>query len=254
MLISRSDRGLIANWWFTVDRLLLSAVCVLIAAGVLFSMAASPPVAARLGLDHFHFFDRQLLYVFPALAVMTATSMLDLKTARRLCLAIFAAGIALMVAAILTGPEIKGAHRWIDIGPINLQPSEIVKPAFVVMVAWFLAEAARRPDTPGLAIAWGLLPTTSSVESLSFRRHSPGSIARTESGLQVMSPGGLAVFFQATLAAATKSSAVVPGFFSNSKQRAAAATSSKRDEETPATFCPARRAAALAIRNSPDPP
>ena len=60
-----------------------------------------------------------------------------------------------MVAAILTGPEIKGAHRWIDIGPINLQPSEIVKPAFVVMVAWFLAEAARRPDTPGLAVAWG---------------------------------------------------------------------------------------------------
>jgi cell division protein FtsW len=155
MLISRSDRGLIANWWFTVDRLLLSAVCVLIAAGVLFSMAASPPVAARLGLDHFHFFDRQLLYVFPALAVMIATSMLDLRSARRLCLGVFAVGIALMVAALFVGPEIKGAHRWIDIGPLNLQPSEIVKPAFVVMVAWFLAEAARRPETPGLPIAWG---------------------------------------------------------------------------------------------------
>ena len=53
MLISRSDRGLIANWWFSVDKVLLGCVLVLMASGVLFSMAASPPVAARLGLDHF---------------------------------------------------------------------------------------------------------------------------------------------------------------------------------------------------------
>jgi cell division protein FtsW len=86
---------------------------------------------------------------------MIATSMLDLKAARRICLGVFILGIALMVAALFFGPEIKGAHRWIDIGPLNLQPSEVVKPAFVVMVAWFLAEAARRPDTPGLPIAWG---------------------------------------------------------------------------------------------------
>jgi cell division protein FtsW len=58
MLISRSDKGLIADWWFTVDRLLLGCVLVLMAAGVLFSMAASPPVAARIGLDHFHFFSQ----------------------------------------------------------------------------------------------------------------------------------------------------------------------------------------------------
>ncbi|MFO1089168.1 MAG: putative lipid II flippase FtsW [Hyphomicrobiales bacterium] len=154
MLISRSDRGLIARWWFTVDRALLSAVTLLIAAGVLFSMAASPPVAARLGLPNFHFFDRQLMYVLPALLVMIGTSMLDLKSARRVSLAVFILGIGLMLAAITIGPEIKGAHRWIDIGPINLQPSEIVKPAFVVMAAWFLAEASRKADVPGMPIAW----------------------------------------------------------------------------------------------------
>ena len=64
MLISRSDRGLIADWWFSVDKVLLGCVLVLMASGVLFSMAASPPVAARLGLEHFHFFKRQLL-LFP---------------------------------------------------------------------------------------------------------------------------------------------------------------------------------------------
>lgn len=150
MLISRSDRGLIADWWFTVDRVVLGCVLMLMAAGVLFSMAASPPVAARIGLDHFHFFTRQFIYLVPAVLVLLATSMLSPASARRLALVTFVAGLGAMVAAILIGPEIKGAQRWLDLGPVNVQPSEFVKPAFVVCTAWFLAEGSRRPDMPGL--------------------------------------------------------------------------------------------------------
>ena len=156
MLISRADKGLIADWWFTVDRVILGCVLMLMAAGVLFSMAASPPVAARIGLDHFHFFTRQLVYLFPAAIVLLAASMLTIPTARRLALLVFVGGLGAMVAAILWGPEIKGAHRWLDLGPLNVQPSEFVKPAFAVCVAWFLAEGTRRPDMPGLWIAFGL--------------------------------------------------------------------------------------------------
>lgn len=156
MLISRADKGLIADWWFTVDRVVLGCVLMLMAAGVLFSMAASPPVAARIGLDHFHFFTRQLVYLFPAVIVLLAASMLTIQTARRLALLVFVAGLGAMVAAILWGPEIKGAHRWLDLGPLNVQPSEFVKPAFAVCIAWFLAEGTRRPDMPGLWIAFGL--------------------------------------------------------------------------------------------------
>ena len=156
MLISRADRGLIATWWFTADRLLLTCVLLLMAAGVLFSMAASPPVAARLGLGHFHFFERQLAFLAPAVVVLLATSLLNVTAARRLSLAVYAVGMGLMVAAIQFGPEIKGAHRWIDVGSVNLQPSEFVKPAFVVMAAWFLAEQVRRPDMPGWLFAWAL--------------------------------------------------------------------------------------------------
>ena len=54
-----------------------------------------------------------------------------------------------MVAALFWGPEIKGAHRWINLGPLNLQPSEFAKPGFVIVAAWFLAEQTRRPDMPG---------------------------------------------------------------------------------------------------------
>ncbi len=156
MLISRSDRGLIANWWFSVDKVLLGCVLVLMASGVLFSMAASPPVATRLGLDHFHFFTRQLVFLVPAAIVLVLTSLLSPSQARRMCIMTFMAGLAAMLLAIFVGPEIKGAHRWLDLGPINVQPSEFAKPAFVVAVAWFLAESIRRPDMPGLWVSFAM--------------------------------------------------------------------------------------------------
>ncbi|CAN5152312.1 putative peptidoglycan glycosyltransferase FtsW [soil metagenome] len=156
MLIGRSDRGMLATWWFTVDRLLLSAVLLLMAAGVLISMAASPPVAERLGLDSFHFFKNQLFYLIPATFVLVGTSLLDPKQARRVSLYVLIATLGLMAAALYVGPEIKGAHRWIELGPLNLQPSEVAKPAFIVMVAWFLAEHTRKPEMPGHLLAFAV--------------------------------------------------------------------------------------------------
>ncbi|MGI9462787.1 MAG: FtsW/RodA/SpoVE family cell cycle protein, partial [Aestuariivirgaceae bacterium] len=156
MLIRRTDRGLLASWWFTVDWLLLTAVLLLMAAGVMFSLAASPPVAARIGLDNFHFFTRQLIFAAPATIVLLAASFLTPALVRRVCLGVFVTGIALMALALFIGPEIKGAHRWLDLGPFNLQPSELLKPSFVVAAAWLMAEGIRRPDMPGRSLAWSL--------------------------------------------------------------------------------------------------
>ena len=157
MLLNRSDRGLLAQWWFTVDRGLMSAVMLLMAAGVLVSMAAGPPVAERIGLDSFHFFRSQLAFLAPALAVLVTLSFFTLAQARRTGVVLFGVAIALMVAALVWGPEINGAHRWINVGPVGLQPSEFAKPGFVVLAAWFLAEHARRPEMPGHAVAFLLV-------------------------------------------------------------------------------------------------
>ena len=150
MLLGRSDRGLLAQWWFTVDRGLMSAVLLLMAAGVLISMAASPPVAERIGLDSFHFFKSQLVFLGPAVLVLVGMSFLDQRQARRAGFGMFVMSILLMIAALKFGPEIKGAHRWINVGPIGLQPSELAKPGFVVVAAWLLAEHTKRPEVPGL--------------------------------------------------------------------------------------------------------
>ena len=156
MLLNRSHRGLLAQWWFTVDRGLMSAVLLLMAMGVLISMAASPPVAERIGVEPFHFFRNQLMFLFPAIAVFVGVSFLDQKQARRAALGLLLLGLALMVAALQWGPEIKGAHRWINLGSINLQPSELAKPGFVVMAAWFLSSSTSRGNWAGLVMSFVL--------------------------------------------------------------------------------------------------
>ena len=156
MLISRSDRGTLARWWFTIDRPLISAVLLLMSMGVLISMAASPPVAERIGLDSFHFFKSQLFYLFFAVICLITLSFFDTGWVRRASFLGFVGALILMAAALFFGPEIKGAHRWINFGPINLQPSEFAKPCYVVAASWFLAEKTRRPDMPGHVIAYAM--------------------------------------------------------------------------------------------------
>jgi len=155
--LGRADRSALAEWWWTVDRVLLAAILCLAVFGIVFSMAASPPVALKLGLDQFYFVKRQGLFLGVGFGVMVATSLLDVRQMRRLALIIFVVGIAMMVVALSQGSEIKGARRWFEIAGFSLQPSEFVKPAFVLLAAWLFAEGKRRPDIPGAAVATGLL-------------------------------------------------------------------------------------------------
>jgi len=73
---------------------------------------------------------------------------------------VYLVGVVLCLMALKFGPEIKGAHRWIGLGSFGIQPSEFVKPAFVVLSAWAFSEGARRKDMPGALLALLLLPAT----------------------------------------------------------------------------------------------
>ncbi|MEE1609982.1 FtsW/RodA/SpoVE family cell cycle protein [Microvirga sp. CF3016] len=159
-MVSRAERSAFGDWWWTVDRLLLAGLAILMLAGLVFLMAGGPPVAERLGLSTFHFVNRQVMFLVPALAIMIPVSFLSLRHIRRLALLVYAVGMVLILLAFQYGPEIKGAHRWIMIGPLGLQPSEFVKPAFVVLSAWAFSEGARRKDVPGTLLAFLLLPAT----------------------------------------------------------------------------------------------
>jgi cell division protein FtsW len=136
---------------------MLGALIALMLGGVVLSFAGSPPVAERLGYDSLHFVERHIAFFFPALAVMIGTSFLDPRNARRVATIVLVVAVVLMLATLFVGFEVKGARRWINFAGITLQPSEFMKPAFVVVAAWLFAENARRKDIPGNIFAIILL-------------------------------------------------------------------------------------------------
>ncbi|MGL4243572.1 MAG: FtsW/RodA/SpoVE family cell cycle protein, partial [Beijerinckiaceae bacterium] len=114
-MASRAEPGLFSNWLWTVDKLLIGAIGLLMLCGIVFGLAASPSVAEKLGLQTFHFVHRQALYLVPAVCVMLVVSFLSPRYIRRLALFVLVVGMAMVVAALFFGAEIKGARRWINL-------------------------------------------------------------------------------------------------------------------------------------------
>ena len=156
MRFARIDQSLVARWWWTVDRWSLAALGTLICFGVVMSLAASPPVAERIGYDGLHFVRRHLAMLPLALGLMFAVSLQPPRTIRRIALIGFGISLALLALTFVIGVEIKGARRWINFPGLSLQPSEFVKPTFAVVAAWLFSEHKLRPRVPGNLICIAL--------------------------------------------------------------------------------------------------
>src|ERR1700743_779498 len=156
-MLSREQRTPFSDCCWTFDRLQLAAILALILAGVILSLAASPQVATRIGLDPFHFFNHHVLFLLPSFIVLIGVSFLSPRQIRRTALIVFAVSVALIVITLLVGPEVKGSRRWITLIGLNIQASEAAKPAFVVLAAWLFAESTRRPEMPATSMALVLL-------------------------------------------------------------------------------------------------
>ena len=156
-MISRATRGPVADWWWTIDRGFLAAFLSLIGIGMVMSFAASPPVAERIGLDPFHFTERHAVFAVVGVVLMIGASYLSHRMVRRVSLVMLLGSMALMILLLSVGVEVKGARRWISIAGFSLQPSEFMKPAFVVICAWLFAQQQRQRDMPGNLLASVLL-------------------------------------------------------------------------------------------------
>jgi len=156
-MVSRDRRTFLGDWWWTVDRLLLAALTSLILSGIILSLAASPAVATRIGLDPFHFFNRHVMFILPAFFVMIVVSFLSPRQVRRTALIMFGISVVLLTATLMFGAEVKGSRRWISLLGISVQASEFAKPSFVVLVAWLFSESARRPEMPATSLALAAL-------------------------------------------------------------------------------------------------
>ena len=156
-MLSREERNPLSDWWWTVDRPMLGAIIALMLSGIVLSLAASPAVAVRIGLDPFHFFNHHVMFLVPSFIVLIGVSFLSPKQVRRSAMIVFAVSIILIVATLLVGPEVKGARRWITLLGLNIQASESAKPSFVVIAAWLFAESVKKPEMPATSMAVVLL-------------------------------------------------------------------------------------------------
>lgn len=152
-LTSRSRRFLLAEWWRSIDQLTLMLLLCLLCAGLVLSMAASPAASHRLGIESpFYFMMRHGVFAVAGFTGAVVVSLFQPTGARRIGVLVLGSAIVIMAVLPSIGYEVKGAVRWVKIGPFSLQPSEFAKPAFIVFAAWMFAAAKRDPNVPAVLI------------------------------------------------------------------------------------------------------
>ncbi len=138
------------KWWRTVDKWSLSCILMLFGVGILLGLAASPPLAERNGLSPFHYVQRQAFFGGLALVALFLTSMMSPLLVRRLAVVSFIlAFVAVALLPVLGTDFGKGAVRWYSLGFASLQPSEFLKPVFVIFAAWLMAAGQELGGPPG---------------------------------------------------------------------------------------------------------
>jgi cell division protein FtsW len=114
------------------------------ALGYVAMMAVAPMASRRLGVEPSAFIGKQVVFLAVALVMMIAISLLERKQVLLLAVLGTIGAFAATVMAWRMGPEINGAHRWIRLAGVQLQPSEFLKPCYAVTAAILLAEGNRR--------------------------------------------------------------------------------------------------------------
>ena len=165
---AQSGEPVIPRWWRTIDKWSMSCVLILFGIGILLGLAASPPLAERNGFAPFHYVERQAIFGVMALMAMVVVSMMGPALVRRLAvLGFLAAFVALALLPVFGTDFGKGAVRWYSLGFGSVQPSEFLKPGFVVVAAWLMAASDEINGPPGKS--WSLMLAVAIVAMLAMQ-------------------------------------------------------------------------------------
>ncbi|MES2288239.1 MAG: putative peptidoglycan glycosyltransferase FtsW [Pseudomonadota bacterium] len=160
--LGRSDRSSFGMWFWEIDRVLLLLVFILVAVGLIAVAAASPAAASRYSggnvvVAPLYYFWRQLMWVAVGVPIMVGISMMPRDRVRRLALFGAAFFSVLLILVPILGSEANGARRWIGVGAASIQPSEFLKPCFVVALAWLLSLKAQDKTLPVVPLSGALV-------------------------------------------------------------------------------------------------
>jgi cell division protein FtsW len=212
----RSDTSAMGRWFWEIDKVLLLLVSVLIGIGLIAVAAASPAAGHRYSggsvrFSELYYFWRQLAWIAVGIPVMIAISMLPRERARRLSLFGAAFFFVLLIFVPVLGPEINGAKRWIELGIGQLQPSEFLKPFFVIAMAWLLS---LRDGDRSLPVYWISAAVTGAIAFLLMKQPDFGStIIFVAVWIAMLALAGVSVRLLGLLAAAGLAGIVLAYFF-----------------------------------------
>jgi len=154
---TRTDRSPTAIWWWTLDRVTLTLTLILLVLGFFFSFSSSPIAAPHTShYDAFYYTKRHFVFALMTAVEIVMVSMLSLKGIKRVSVLVYGGAISIMAMLPLIGHAAKGGRRWLELGPVALQPSEFLKPALIVLIAWMFCEGQKGKGVPGVTVAFCL--------------------------------------------------------------------------------------------------
>jgi cell division protein FtsW len=157
---ARVTEPVIPRWWRTIDKWALTSIFALFGIGLMLGLAASVPLAERNGLDPYYYVERQMFFGGIAMAVMIGVSMMTPDMIRRIgVIGFFGAMVALCLLPMFGTDFGKGAVRWFSFGFASVQPSEFLKPGFVIMTAWLMAASMDVAGPPGKSLSFAIMAT-----------------------------------------------------------------------------------------------
>ena len=153
----RTGDPVLPRWWRTIDKWTMSCIFLLFGIGLLLGLASSPPLAARNGLEPFYYVTRQAFFGGVAMVMMLLVSMMTPQVVRRVAVIGFGISFVALMGLPFLGTDFgKGAMRWYSLGFASVQPSEFLKPGFVVFAAWLMAAGTEVGGPPGKLYSFGL--------------------------------------------------------------------------------------------------
>ncbi|WP_298215232.1 FtsW/RodA/SpoVE family cell cycle protein [Acidocella sp.] len=161
--LSRADTSTLGRWWWSVDRVTLMALAVLLGIGYVLALAATPGLTDHITDPHTLAMLKQIVFLALSGLTMLGLSMLSLRQVKLAALGLGIVFYLLTAFTLLHGTEVDGAKRWLSLPGFTIQPSEFLRPAFIIIVAWCIAESRRTPGFPGKRAALGVYLATAAL-------------------------------------------------------------------------------------------
>ncbi|MDL2296035.1 FtsW/RodA/SpoVE family cell cycle protein [Lachnospiraceae bacterium OttesenSCG-928-E19] len=139
-MLKRTEESKLTSWYFEIDRRLLWAVLGLVFIGVWAMISAGSVAAERIGQQWHFFILKALPFYGIGLVTLFASSMLNKQWVIRISVLNVIVCLLLLMVTLVAPAAVKGSARFVNLGFTNVMPSDLMKPGFIIMTAWFLAK------------------------------------------------------------------------------------------------------------------